>query len=121
MDDMKPTPIEDEESRRRMNELRDQLNGSYSEIVERIGRESISPERWKLMHAKMAHDGAMRRSLSQLEWQEATRRTITRVVWWSFGVMTAILLFIATYCTGPYGGAVIDDPGHYSKHPPARD
>lgn len=121
MDDMKPTPIEDPDSRRRMDELRDQLNEPYRELVERIARDSTSAEAWKLMHAKMAHDGAMRRSLYQLEWQEQTRRTITRIAWWGLGTVAAILFLIATQCTGPYGGAVLDDPHHYSRHPPARD
>lgn len=115
-DDMKPTPIEDEGTRRRMAALRQhQLDGSYDEIVEQIAKRSLGEEAWRLVQAKMAHDGAMRYALFTLERQDHARRFLLRLGWWGIGTTAAILFLIATQCTGPYGGAVLDDPDHYSR------
>lgn len=114
MEDMKPTPIEDPDTWRRMEALRrDALGGPYSEIVEEIARRTVP--NWRLMQAKMAHDGAMRRALYTLEGQDDDRRFLMRLAWWGVGTMAAILLLIATQCTGHYGGTILDDPDHYSR------
>lgn len=118
---MEPTPIEDPETRRMMEELRrHSLEGSYGEIIEQVMQRSI-PEDWRrLWAAKMAHDHAMRQALWTLRDQEYNRRLITRVAWWVLGSMAAILLVVATQCTGPYGGAIFDDPDHYSQQAPLK-
>lgn len=108
--ELKPTPIEDPNARR----IYEAVKARDPWIKGKGPTEDWTA--YDLLQAKMAHDNAMRRALWTLDGRENDRRFITRLAWWALGTVTAVLLLIATQCTGPYGGgAILDDPDHYSR------